>query len=66
MRWTAGAGTPVAPGVTVVKLNKRVTGLRVDPAGLATLAGPDGSWQQLPRPANVTRGRVLRSLGTPK
>ena len=52
---------PLPPGVTVVKLNKQVTGLRADPAGLATLTAPDGSWQQLPRPTNVTRGKVMRS-----
>ncbi len=52
---------PLPPGVTVVKLNKQVTGLRVDLAGLATLATPEGSWQQLARPVSVKRGMVMHS-----
>lgn len=52
---------PLPPGVTMVKLKKQVTGLRVDPAGLAILSVPDGSWQQLARPVKVKRGKLMRS-----
>ncbi|PZS28975.1 MAG: hypothetical protein DLM58_16175 [Pseudonocardiales bacterium] len=52
---------PLPAGVTMVKLNKQVTGLRVGPDGLATLSAPDGQWQPVGRPVGVKRGKVIHS-----
>ncbi|PZS19954.1 MAG: hypothetical protein DLM57_02905 [Pseudonocardiales bacterium] len=52
---------PLPAGVTMVKLNKQVTGLRVGPEGLATLSAPEGVRAPIGRPVTVKRGKLMHS-----
>ena len=60
---TASQAEPLPPGVTMVRMNKRVTGLHVDPGvgGISVLERPDRPWRPLPTLTKVSRGAIIRS-----
>jgi hypothetical protein len=58
---TASQAEPLPEGVTMVRMNKRVTGLRVEPGGISVLERPDRPWRPLPPVTKVSRGAIIRS-----
>ena len=58
---TASQKAPLPDGVTMVRMNKCVTGLHVHADGVAVLARPDRPWRPLAPVTKVSRGAIIRS-----
>jgi hypothetical protein len=58
---TASQAGPLPDGVTMVRMNKCVAGLRVHPGGISVLERPDRPWRALPPVTKVSRGAIIRS-----
>ena len=57
----ASQAAPLPDGVTMVRMNKCVTGLHVHPGGISVLERPDRPWRELPPVTKVSRGAIIRS-----
>jgi hypothetical protein len=57
----AACEAPLPAGVTMVLMNKAVTGLHVQEGGVSVLERPDRPWRQLPAVTKVSRGAFIRS-----
>jgi hypothetical protein len=57
----AACEAPLPAGVTMVLMNKTVTGLHVYEGGVSVLERPDRPWRQLPAVTKVSRGTFIRS-----
>ncbi len=58
---TASQKAPLPDGVTMVRMNKCVTGLHVHADGVAILERSDRPWRPLPPVTKVSRGAIIRS-----
>jgi hypothetical protein len=57
----ASQKAPLPDGVTMVRMNKCVTGLQIHADGAAVLERPDRPWRPLSPVTKVSRGAVIRS-----